>query len=64
MELLEQGRGSHFDPAVLDAFARIARGLHERYAGHEGEDLRQELAALVAEYFSAGMETLRYGGGR
>jgi HD-GYP domain-containing protein (c-di-GMP phosphodiesterase class II) len=64
MELLEQGRGHHFDPAVLDAFAGIARGLHERYAGREGEDLRQELAALVADYFSAGMETLRYGSGR
>jgi len=61
MALLEQGRGRHFDPAILDAFAKIARGLHERYAGCEGESLRQELAALAAEYFSAGMETLRYG---
>jgi len=67
MELLEQGRERHFDPTILDAFAKIARGLHDRYAGHEGESLRQELAALVADYFSAGMETLRYGsvrGGR
>jgi HD-GYP domain-containing protein (c-di-GMP phosphodiesterase class II) len=64
MELLEQGRGKHFDPTILDAFAKIARGLHERYAGREGEDLRQELADLVAEYFSAGMETLRYGSDR
>ena len=61
MELLEQGRERHFDPTILDAFAKIARGLHDRYAGHEGESLRQELAALVADYFSAGMETLRYG---
>jgi HD-GYP domain-containing protein (c-di-GMP phosphodiesterase class II) len=64
MELLEQGRGRHFDPAILDAFAEIARGLHERYAGRDGDGLREELAALVAEYFSAGMETLRYGSGR
>jgi len=61
MDLLEQGRGGHFDPAVLNAFAKIARDLHERYAGREGEDLRNELAALVEEYFSAGIETLRYG---
>jgi HD-GYP domain-containing protein (c-di-GMP phosphodiesterase class II) len=61
MELLEQGRDRHFDPAILDSFAKIARGLHERYAGREGDGLREELAALVAEYFSAGMETLRYG---
>ena len=64
MELLEHGRGGHFDPAILDAFAKIARSLHDRYAGREGEGLRQELAALVEEYFSAGMETLRYGDGR
>lgn len=61
MELLERGRGSHFDPAVLDAFGTTARGLYDRYAGRGGESLRQELTALVAEYFSAGMETLRYG---
>jgi HD-GYP domain-containing protein (c-di-GMP phosphodiesterase class II) len=61
MDLLEQGRGGHFDPAVLNAFAKIARRLYDRYAGREGEDLRNELAALVEEYFSAGIETLRYG---
>ncbi|MBP1775974.1 MAG: hypothetical protein H6Q86_1980, partial [candidate division NC10 bacterium] len=37
------------------------RRLYDRYAGREGEDLRNELAALVEEYFSAGIETLRYG---
>jgi HD-GYP domain-containing protein (c-di-GMP phosphodiesterase class II) len=61
MDLLEQGRGGHFDPTVLNAFAKIARRLYDRYAGREGEDLRNELAALVEEYFSAGIETLRYG---
>ena len=61
MDLLEQGRGGHFDPAVLNAFAKIVRRLYDRYAGREGEDLRNELAALVEEYFSAGIETLRYG---
>ena len=64
MELLEQGRGGHFDPAVLDAFAKIARSLYDRYAGREGESLRHELVALVEEYFSAGMETLQYGDSR
>jgi HD-GYP domain-containing protein (c-di-GMP phosphodiesterase class II) len=61
MEILEQDRGKHFDPKVLDAFGKIARDLHDRYAGHEGGDLREELAAVVMTYFSAGMETLRYG---
>jgi HD-GYP domain-containing protein (c-di-GMP phosphodiesterase class II) len=64
MELIEQGRGGHFDPAILDAFAKIARTLYDRYAGRDGEGPRRELAALVEQYFSAGMETLRYGDGR
>ena len=34
---------------------------HHIVGVREGESLRQELAALVADYFSAGMETLRYG---
>ena len=64
MVLVEQGHGSYGDPAILDALARVARGPHERYSGREGEGIRQELADFVAEYFSVGMETLRYGDGR
>jgi len=60
MDILELDRGKHFDPAVLDAFGKVARELYDRYAGHEGGDLRDELAAVVMTYFSAGMETLRY----
>jgi HD-GYP domain-containing protein (c-di-GMP phosphodiesterase class II) len=62
MDILEQDRGKHFDPKVLDAFGKIARGLHDRYGGHEGADLRDELTAVVTGYYSAGMETLSYGG--
>jgi HD-GYP domain-containing protein (c-di-GMP phosphodiesterase class II) len=61
LKILEEGRGAHFDPALLDAFAAIARELYEKYAGHEGDSLRAELIAVVDRYFSAGMETLRYG---
>jgi HD-GYP domain-containing protein (c-di-GMP phosphodiesterase class II) len=61
MGIIESDRGKHFDPAVLDAFGKVARELYDRYAGHEGDDLREELAAVVMTYFSAGMETLRYG---
>jgi HD-GYP domain-containing protein (c-di-GMP phosphodiesterase class II) len=62
MKILEQGRGVHFDPKLLDAFAAIAPQLHAKYAGREGDDLRQELVAVVDQYFSAGLESLRYGG--
>ncbi|MDD1748514.1 MAG: HD domain-containing protein [Methanothrix sp.] len=60
MSILEQDRGRHFDPSVLDSFSKVARGLYDRYAGHEGADLKNELDAVVQKYFSAGMDTLRY----
>lgn len=63
MDILEQDRGKHFDPKVLDAFGKISRDLYDRYAGHEGADLKEELAAVVTRYYSAGMETLSYGAG-
>ncbi len=62
MKILEQGRGVHFDPELLDAFAVIAPELHAKYAGREGDGLREELVAVVDRYFSAGMESLHYGG--
>ena len=61
MDILNQGRGVHFDPAILDIFHTIARELYGRYAGHEGDDLRQELVDLVERSFSSGLEALQYG---
>jgi HD-GYP domain-containing protein (c-di-GMP phosphodiesterase class II) len=61
MVILEQGRGVHFDPALLDAFAGIARALYDAFAGHDGAELRKFLVAAVDRYFSAGMESLFYG---
>ena len=60
MEILERGKGTHFDPKLLDAFGAIARSLYDKYAGHEGDELRQELITLIEKYFSAGLEILRY----
>jgi HD-GYP domain-containing protein (c-di-GMP phosphodiesterase class II) len=62
MQILHRGRGVHFDPELLDAFDGIAAELHQKYSADGGEDLRQELDALVGRYFSAGMESLHYGG--
>jgi HD-GYP domain-containing protein (c-di-GMP phosphodiesterase class II) len=62
LKILEQGRGVHFDPQLLDAFAVLAPELYEKYAGREGDSLREQLTAVVERYFSSGMETLFYGG--
>lgn len=50
LDLLEHGRGSHFDPTLLDAFARLAPELHARFA-NRSEEPRREVATLVARYF-------------
>ena len=60
IQILEQGRGTHFDPGLLDQFARMARDLHARYGGREDEQLREELTQHVQRYFTAGLDTLVY----
>jgi HD-GYP domain-containing protein (c-di-GMP phosphodiesterase class II) len=61
MQIIHEGRGVHFDPELLDVFTGIAAELHQKYAGGEENDLRQELVAIVSQYFSAGLESLHYG---
>jgi hypothetical protein len=58
MEILEQGRGTHFDPGLLDAFAGIARGLYDEFAGVEGDKPRLQLELLTERYFHAALNDL------
>jgi len=58
MAILEQGRGSHFDPHVLDLFAGMAPELHQRLAGDEGEVAHAEVKALVERHFSGDLGAL------
>jgi HD-GYP domain-containing protein (c-di-GMP phosphodiesterase class II) len=51
MGVLEQGRGTHFDPRVLDAFGAIARGLYDEFGNRDDAHPRQVLAAIVDRYF-------------
>ncbi len=59
MEIMEEGRGTHFDPVFLDAFGRIARSLYDRFGGRD-EDLRDELRGIIIRYFHDRMESLEY----
>jgi len=54
LELLLQGRGSHFDPAVLDVFCTIVEPLYHAYAGRDDQGLRDELQAVITRVFSEG----------
>ena len=54
LQMLQQGRGVHFDPELLDLFATLAKDLHMRYGGREDPGLRIELSQFVQRYFTAG----------
>ncbi len=51
MQILDDGRGSHFDPSLLDAFQPIARDLYDTYSGKDGHKSRERLGLMTEEYF-------------
>jgi HD-GYP domain-containing protein (c-di-GMP phosphodiesterase class II) len=53
MDILEEGRRTHFDPGVLDAFTSIAPRLYAEMAGREDQALRDALEVVIQRYFSA-----------
>jgi HD-GYP domain-containing protein (c-di-GMP phosphodiesterase class II) len=59
MEIMEEGRGSHFDPHILDVFSRLAKPLYDRFGGKE-EIFREELGEIITKYFREGIDSLEY----
>ena len=53
MAILEEGRGRHFDPALLDHFGHIARALYDEFGGRDGDEARRELGRMIERYFRA-----------
>jgi HD-GYP domain-containing protein (c-di-GMP phosphodiesterase class II) len=51
MQILENGRGTHFDPELLDAFEVIARDLYDTYSGQADHKPRDRLELMTEEYF-------------
>jgi len=51
MQILESGRGSHFDPTLIDAFREIARGLYDTYSGKDDSLPKRRLEVMTEEYF-------------
>ena len=51
MQILEGGRGSHFDPSLLDVFGNIARNLYDTYSGTDDQISRDRLELMTEEYF-------------
>jgi HD-GYP domain-containing protein (c-di-GMP phosphodiesterase class II) len=60
MEIMADGRASHFDPELLDIFTSLAKELYDEYSGREDEGLQKDLQEITDNYFHSGMNTLRY----
>ena len=50
MDILEEGRGTHFDPDFLNVFAGIAKPIYDRLSGNDEEPVK-ELERIVSRYF-------------
>jgi HD-GYP domain-containing protein (c-di-GMP phosphodiesterase class II) len=53
MAILEKGRGSHFDPRLLDLFSGIARPLFDEFGNRDDERPREVLRAFTDRYFKS-----------
>ena len=51
MAILARGRGTHFDPGVLDAFVKIAPSLYEAYVARDDARPRHDLRERGRRYF-------------
>jgi HD-GYP domain-containing protein (c-di-GMP phosphodiesterase class II) len=52
LEILLEGRGTHFDPDLLDKFIVLVPDLYNRFAGDESDRVHNEVAAIVNTYFT------------
>ena len=59
MNIMEEGKGTHFDPDLLDAFSRIVKPLYKKFGGKE-EVPRDELGEIIKKYFTEEMDSLEY----
>ncbi len=55
MAIIEEGRGNHFDPTLVDAFNGIAKSLYENIATCSDQALRDKLESITQQYFSKDM---------
>jgi HD-GYP domain-containing protein (c-di-GMP phosphodiesterase class II) len=58
VEILEEGRDQHFDPALLDSFLEIAPDLHAELNHFGTNELRVEMHEINSRYFASSLETM------
>ena len=59
MAILERGRGTHFDPELLDVFRGIVADLHGQVSACDDAALRRIVRSRVAEHFLLAEEAAR-----
>ena len=59
IQILNKGRGKHFDPFLLDTFNRIAKPLYDKFGGKE-EIYQKELSEIIKRYFHEEITNLLY----
>lgn len=59
MAIMQEARGSHFDPRLFDAFSTIASTLFDTYARDESGRAREDAAALIDRYFGTALRSSR-----
>jgi len=52
MNIVNEGRGIHFDPVILDEFNKIAQSLYNEIHGADEKYLRDALRELINKYFN------------
>lgn len=59
MEIMDEGKGTHFDATLLETFSRIAKPLYDQFGGKEDVP-RDELGEIIKKYFTEEMDSLEY----
>ncbi len=58
MDILVEGKDSHFDGVLLDRFTEISQDLYDRFSGRDDDNVRDELDVIIDQYFSEDLASL------
>ena len=58
LDILTEGRGTHFEPALLAHFKQIAEPLHRDLAHSDADGLSDQMRDISQRYFNVGLESL------
>jgi HD-GYP domain-containing protein (c-di-GMP phosphodiesterase class II) len=59
MDILEKGKGLHFDTVFLDAFGIIAREVYDDITNQGDDEIHKDLDKIIEKYFSGDFDVLK-----